>query len=138
MILFELRCPADHRFEAWFKDGAAYEFQVARNVINCPVCGDSAIAKAPMAPRIARAHGEAPPVRHQQAELVRQLGALRRKVEESCDYVGERFAEEARRIHYGETDARDIYGEATETQTEELKEEGVAFSRVPWLPRTDS
>ncbi|MDQ2106268.1 DUF1178 family protein, partial [Azospirillum isscasi] len=72
------------------------------------------------------------------AEVMRQLTEIRRTVEENCDYVGDRFAEEARRIHYGETDPRGIYGEATDKQAEELEEEGVTFGRMPWLPRTNS
>jgi hypothetical protein len=154
MILFALKCTADHRFEAWFRDGAAYEAQSAAGTISCPVCGDSAVTKAPMAPRIARsrsgqpqdgappatppqgAEGKAP--QEVQAEVLRQLAELRRTVEQNCDYVGERFAEEARRIHYGETDPRGIYGEATHRDIEELREEGVTFHRIPWLPRTNS
>lgn len=72
------------------------------------------------------------------AEMMRQLTEMRRTVEENCDYVGERFAEEARRIHYGESDPRGIYGEASAKDVEELREEGVAFHRIPWLPRTNS
>nr|WP_246200994.1 DUF1178 family protein [Azospirillum brasilense] len=72
------------------------------------------------------------------AEVMRQLTEVRRTVEANCDYVGDRFAEEARRIHYGETDPRGIYGEATDKEAEELKEEGVTFGRIPWLPRTNS
>jgi hypothetical protein len=69
---------------------------------------------------------------------MRELVELRRKVEEKCDYVGDRFAEEARRIHYGEIEKRDIYGEATETETTELKEEGIVVERIPWVPTTNS
>jgi hypothetical protein len=69
---------------------------------------------------------------------MRELGELRRKVEENCDYVGDRFAEEARRIHYGEVEKRGIYGEATETETTELKEEGIVVERIPWVPSTNS
>lgn len=164
MILFELKCTADHRFEAWFRDGAAYEAQAAAGTISCPVCGDSAVTKAPMAPRIVKSRSKAPAEpagnlapgpapgprpggedrrspevpAEVQAEVRRQLAELRRSVEENCDYVGDRFAEEARRIHYGETDPRGIYGEATPGDVEELKEEGVTIHRIPWLPRTNS
>ncbi|HEY0832819.1 MAG TPA: DUF1178 family protein [Azospirillum sp.] len=140
MILFELKCTADHRFEAWFRDGAAYQAQAAAGTIACPVCGDTGVTKAPMAPRIAKTRqgGEEKKPREVQGEVLRQLAELRRSVEENCDYVGERFAEEARRIHYGETDARGIYGEATPRDAEELREEGVTIHRIPWLPRTDS
>ncbi|HYH18663.1 MAG TPA: DUF1178 family protein [Azospirillum sp.] len=156
MILFVLKCTADHRFEAWFRDGAAYEAQAAAGTIACPVCGDAGVTKAPMAPRIAKSRHTPPPnspstapsvppqggeetkAQAVQAEVLRQLAELRRSVEANCDYVGERFAEEARRIHYGETDPRGIYGEATPGDVEELKEEGVTIHRIPWLPRTNS
>ncbi|WP_188258896.1 DUF1178 family protein [Azospirillum tabaci] len=174
MILFVLKCTADHRFEAWFRNGDAYETQAAAKAIACPVCGDTHITKAPMAPRIAKGgrakddaarDGGTPeaaptaggavaapkasptpetlPVPAElrerfAAEVMRQLTEIRRTVETNCDYVGDRFAEEARRIHYGETDPRGIYGEATDKEAEELKEEGVTFGRIPWLPRTNS
>jgi hypothetical protein len=72
------------------------------------------------------------------AEMKRQLTELRAKVEANCDYVGGKFAEEARRIHHGEVERRDIYGEATDDEARELHEEGVEFARIPWLPRHDS
>ena len=72
------------------------------------------------------------------AELMGQLRELRQKVEDNCDYVGGNFAEEARKIHYGEEDPRNIYGETSDKQAEELREEGVTFNRIPWAPRHDS
>ena len=72
------------------------------------------------------------------AEVMGQLRELRQKVEESCDYVGGNFAEEARKIHYGEKDPRSIYGETSDKQAKELHDEGVTFSRIPWAPRQDS
>jgi hypothetical protein len=161
MILFELKCAADHRFEAWFRNGATYEAQAADHAISCPVCGDVNIAKAPMAPRISKGLSRRTPElsaaevpqadkavsvpavpnpadearQRLAAEMLRQLHALRSKVEENCDYVGDRFAEEARRIHYGETDPRGIYGEASDTDVEALREEGVDIHRIPWLPK---
>jgi len=168
MILFVLKCTADHRFEAWFRNGDAYEAQAAAHSISCPVCGDTRIGKAPMAPRISKGrfkdvapepapapeavaatHAMTPPPapvagpadearQRIAAEMMRQLTEMRRTVEENCDYVGDRFAEEARRIHYGETDPRGIYGEASASDVEELREEGVTFHRIPWLPRTNS
>lgn len=136
MILFALRCAHDHHFEGWFKDGAAYESQAAAAEIACPVCGDTAVSKALMAPRLARgrggdAHAHAREAAH---EMRRMLGDLRRTVEEHCDYVGDRFAEEARRIHYGETASRPIYGETTQDQARDLAEEGVEVQRIPWVP----
>ena len=144
MILYSLRCADDHAFEAWFKDSKAYDGQVAAREILCPVCGTASVAKAPMAPRIAKGGGEenaTPPQTYSNsraAEMRRMLGELRRHVEENSDYVGDKFAEEARKIHYGETDGRNIHGEASDDQARELVEEGIEVGRIPWLPRTDS
>ncbi|MBI1209089.1 MAG: DUF1178 family protein [Azospirillum sp.] len=132
MILFQLKCGAEHQFEAWFRDGAAWENRSAGSIA-CPVCGDTAIAKAPMAPRISRHAAVAPAAAQAPGQdISQQIQDLRKKVEETCEHVGDRFAEEARRIHYGETARRDIYGEATNGEAEQLREEGVAFCRIPW------
>ncbi|CAA7616923.1 DUF1178 family protein [Magnetospirillum sp. UT-4] len=137
MILFELRCGNDHHFEGWFRDNAAYEAQVAAAAVSCPVCGATDVAKAIMAPRLNRATGEALDLAAAAGAMRKVMGEIRKKVEESCDYVGENFAEEARKIHYGETEARAIYGEASPEQARELKEEGVEFHPVPW-PATEN
>lgn len=139
MIKYELRCAEGHGFEAWFRNGETYDAQAAAGEVACPVCGDARVAKAPMAPRIGKHGGtdrEAQAARR--GEVLRLLGDLRRKVEENCDYVGDRFAEEARRIHYGETETRGIYGEASDDEASELAEEGIAFGRIPWVPRSNS
>jgi len=137
MILFKLKCGADHEFEGWFRDGAAYERQAARGLIACPECGNSAVEKAPMAPRVARSSGEQkpPPSPDQLRHMLQQL---RKHVESSCDYVGDRFAEEARRIHRGEGDARAIYGEASEDDSRALADEGIEVMRLPWVPPNDA
>jgi hypothetical protein len=134
MILFKLRCGAEHEFEAWFRDGAAYERQAGRGLVACPDCGDTAIAKAPMAPRLARSA----PREHAPAPLRRMLQELRQHVETHCDYVGDRFAAEARRIHRGEAAARGIYGEASEKESHALADEGIEVARIPWLPPSDA
>lgn len=142
MILFDLKCQAGHVFEAWFRNSGAYEAQASAREISCPVCGDVRIGKAPMAPRIAKSRDAAAKdtdeAARRKAEILRELKDLRRKVEENCDYVGDRFAEEARRIHYGEVESRGIYGEATEAESSELKEEGITVERIPWVPTTNS
>lgn len=140
MILFKLRCAAGHEFEAWFRDGATYERQAARGLVTCPDCGNTTIEKAPMAPRLARATPApapaAPPPSPEQ--LRRMLQQLRRHVEQNCEYVGERFADEARRIHQGDAEARGIYGEASEAESQDLAEEGIEVARVPWVPGNDA
>src|SRR5882672_428218 len=136
MILFALRCAADHEFEGWFRDGATFDRQSTGGKISCPQCGDTSVTKAPMAPRVARSRSaETAP---SPVELRKALQELRRHVETNCDYVGERFAEEARRIHYGESDPRGIYGEASADDAAGLADEGIEVSRIPWLPRSDA
>ena len=137
MILFQLRCAKDHEFEGWFPSGAAYEAQLAARKLTCPLCGDRKIDKAVMAPRIGKA-AEAPTPAAKMATNARAaLRDLRRKIEAECDYVGPEFAEEARRIHYGEAEERGIYGEASDEQAEGLVEEGIEVARIPWLPQHD-
>ena len=136
MILFTLRCANKHEFEAWFRDGDSFEAQRAAAEISCPVCGDSSVDKAVMAPRLTKSR-DAPPSTASIAEMRKTLVEIRRQIETHCDYVGPRFAEEARRIHYGETDAHGIYGEATESESRELADEGIKFGQIPWIPPTD-
>ncbi len=153
MILYRLRCRDDHEFEGWFRNAAAFDDQRESGALECPVCGTAEVGKALMAPNIAtRAAGTgeandgptaAPvpaaevqamhPAAHHAAELKRRLRELRRVVEQNCDYVGDRFAEEARKIHYGEADAHGIYGETTPEETERLKDEGIEFGSIPWV-----
>ena len=136
MILFTLRCAAGHEFDGWFRDGEAFETQRQAGEIACPHCGGAQVEKALMAPNIGRSHKKAPPI--SPAQMRAALVELRRQVETNCDYVGERFAEEARKIHYGEADPHGIYGEATAEESRELKDEGISFGRIPWVPTTDA
>jgi hypothetical protein len=139
MIVFDLVCGNEHTFETWFKDSDAFERQRRRKLISCPVCGDSKVEKALMAPNIATGRRrDAAREKMVMAQAYRALGELRRKVEQNCEYVGEKFADEALKIHNGETEKRDIYGEATAEEAERLEAEGVEFGRIPWLPRADN
>jgi len=132
MIVYDLRCRKGHGFEAWFRDSAAYDEQAAAGKVSCPTCGSRRIEKAPMAPRVAKGRPDA------EAAILRAAREVRRKVEENCDYVGPDFAEEARKIHYGETDPRGIYGETSDDEARSLRDEGVEFNRVIWPVRHDS
>jgi hypothetical protein len=160
MIVFDLTCDKNHVFEAWFKDSATFDRQSKRKLVSCAVCGSTHVRKAPMAPRIATGGGEAPaeaaapitatagegpramlatdPMAAKAAKLMAELKELRKQIEKNCEYVGPRFAESARKMHYGEAEKRNIYGEASEQEARELADEGVEFAPVPWLPRTDS
>ena len=159
MILYRLRCRKGHEFESWFKDSKAYERQEKRSLIGCPTCGNSKIERAIMAPRIGKgsrkteievpaapapAPAPAPsPEQQQMATLARKMPKelrdallkVRVEVEKNCEHVGDKFAEEARKIHYGESDKRGIYGQTSEEEAEALAEEGIEFGRLPWIPR---
>jgi len=136
MILFSLRCASGHEFEGWFRDGDGFETQQKAGEIACPHCGDAQVEKAVMAPRIGRSRDNTPAL--SPAQMRAALVELRRQVEANCDYVGERFAEEARRIHHGEADPHGIYGEASDDESRELAEEGISFGRIPWVSPTDA
>ena len=140
MISFNLRCGQDHVFEAWFKDSKTFDRQAKQGKVVCPVCGDAKVEKAPMAPNIATSKSRKPVPSEAAvaAEMKKALADLRDAVEKNCDYVGDQFAEEARKIHYEETEHRNIYGEASDSDAEALKEEGIEVNRIPWLPRTNS
>jgi hypothetical protein len=134
MILFDLRCAAGHAFEAWFRDSATYEEQAADAAIDCPVCGSREVSKALMAPAV---RSRAAPDPEQVAQAVKVLRRVQDHIEKTFDHVGPRFAEEARRIHHGETEKRNIYGEASASEFKSLGEEGIEVGRIPWLPRHD-
>jgi hypothetical protein len=136
MIRFSLRCASGHEFEGWFRNGEGYDAQQKAGEIACPECGDTHVEKALMAPNIGRSRGTRPPI--SPAQLRAALVELRQQVETHCDYVGPQFAEEARRIHYGEADPHGIYGEASENESRELAEEGIKFGRIPWVAPTDA
>jgi hypothetical protein len=131
MIKYELKCRKGHGFEGWFRNSAAYDEQAAAGTVTCPDCGSRKVEKAIMAPRVGKSSSE-------MAELRKKLVELRKQVEANSDNVGEKFAEEARKIHYGEVEARAIYGETTDEEAESLAEEGVPFSRIPWLPKDNA
>ena len=136
MMLFRLKCSAEHEFEGWFRDNASFDRQQAQGEITCPVCGDVTVEKALMAPRLAGTKREKTPP--SPAEVRRALREIRKQVETHCDYVGPRFADEARKIHRGEVEAHGIYGEATPKESRDLADEGIEVAAIPWLPPGDA
>ena len=137
MILFDLKCAEDHVFEAWFRDSETYDAQAASGEIACPLCGDSHIAKALMAPNVARSVENVG--LGQAAQMMRQLRAMHEEITRNSDDVGEKFPEEARKIHYGETAKRNIHGSANLEDARALDDEGIEFAILPPLPgRKDS
>ena len=160
MIRYSLICERDHAFESWFQNSAAYDKQVKRSLVTCPVCGTAKVEKAIMAPRVSAAPenesvaspspaSAAPsPAAPQPAatpapiavmsppelELRQKLKEIRDHIVKNANYVGSRFPEEARKIHYGETEHRSIYGEASPEEAKALNEEGIEFHPLPILP----
>ncbi|MDD2875695.1 MAG: DUF1178 family protein [Acidiphilium sp.] len=156
MIHYQLQCAAGHEFDGWFKSSASFDQQAGRGMLECPRCGDHAVSRALMAPRIGGKTrvAEAPAVNQPVAapapatgtavagrmpdELRAMFARVRHEVEQRCDYVGPDFATEARRIHEGAVAPHRIYGEASDAETEALADEGIDIARIPWVPRTDS
>ena len=124
MIAYQLRCRNGHAFEGWFADSAAFDAQAADGKLACPTCNSKKVEKAVMAPALAGKAKEA-------AEARAALRAMRRKLLENAEHVGNAFPEEARKIHYGEADERAIYGEASGAEVEQLLEEGVPVAPLP-------
>ena len=166
MIRYALACDSAHTFESWFANSAAYDKQVKRGLVTCPVCGSAKVGKTIMAPRLvgARKREQAPMptssapmsaapasagpvpaaaqdapspvamVTPQEREFRKKLKELREHLTKNADYVGQKFPEEARKMHYGEAAHRSIYGEASPDQAKELHEEGIEFHPLPVLP----
>jgi hypothetical protein len=134
MILFDMRCSEGHDFEAWFKDSATYDHQAQEKAISCPTCGDREVRKALMAPAVA---SRPRPDTERVAAAMKAWRKVQDHIEKSFDHVGQRFAEEARKMHYGEADRRSIYGDATAEEAKTLRDEGIEVGQIPWLPRQD-
>lgn len=140
MIRFALKCACGHRFESWFRDNAACEALMAAGHLSCPACGGADVAKAPMAPFVASARDTAAEAaaENRDARVRAALLRLREAVEANSENVGTAFAEEARKIHYGEAPQRSIYGDATADEAEALAEEEIPFAQLPWISRGNS
>jgi hypothetical protein len=131
VIVYNLRCKNSHEFEGWFSNSSAYETQAKGGLLACPVCDNRKVDKAPMAPAVAGAKKKADTTPAELAKMRQFMTGLRKYVQENAEYVGPKFPEEARKIHYGETDERHIYGEATIEEAKELIEEGVDVAALP-------
>jgi hypothetical protein len=164
MIRYALACEKGHAFESWFASSAAYDKQAKHGLVTCPVCDSAKVEKTIMAPRVAgtKKRGSAPVpaaeaaapapaassavapsadvpapvamVSPQEREFRKKLKELREHLTKNADYVGQKFPEEARKMHYGEIEHRSIYGEASPDQAKELHEEGIEFHPLPVLP----
>jgi hypothetical protein len=146
MIKYALICEQRHEFESWFASSGAYDKQEKRGLVSCPACGSSKVEKAIMAPRLSgtrkrqRGATETPaaaPVAMlspQEQELRSKLKELRDHITQNADYVGKKFPDEARKMHYGEIEHRSIYGEASIEAAKEMSEEGIELHPLPMLP----
>lgn len=137
MIRYALSCDRDHLFEAWFGSSSDYDDQAGRGLVECPFCGSRTVAKQIMAPAVAgtRKSATAPDAAAQmQAMMMHAAREVRAHVETNFDYVGDTFAREARDIHEGRSEKREIYGEATGAEVRALKEDGVPCAALPAAP----
>ena len=139
MIRFALKCENDHRFESWFQSGSAFDALQERDLVHCPDCASTVISKDLMAPKVA-AKANAPeenvPVASApDAEMVAAIEKLRTHVEQNSEYVGQKFASEARAMHLGDTPQRAIYGEVDKKEAKSLLEDGVPAVPLPFVPR---
>ena len=139
MIVFDLKCGrAGHVFEAWFGSSEDYEAQKARGLVECPLCGSLDVAKAVMAPRVAaKGNSVAPAIDlasggEDMKAMLAELAAAQKKLLEKSDFVGERFADEARAIHLGEAAARSIHGKATRAEADGLIADGIQVAPLPF------
>ncbi len=129
MIVYSLRCKNGHEFEGWFRDSASFDTQSCDGSLSCPTCNSRRVEKAIMAPSLAANRNAE--VRRDTANTKQFMTGLRKYVQEHAEYVGAKFAEEARKIHYGETVDRHIYGETTQEEAKALVEEGVDVAPLP-------
>ena len=157
MIRYTLSCERGHEFESWFANSGAYDKQAKRGLVTCPACGSAKVEKTIMAPKLHRTDLDRPKIRppepapasvpaapssraplsvmsSPERELRQKLKELRDHVTKNANYVGPKFPEEARKIHYGETEHRSIYGEASPEEAKALHEEGIEFHPLPVLP----
>jgi len=138
VIRYALACDQDHRFEGWFSRSSDFDDQAARGLVECPVCGSSAVKKQIMAPAVAGAkkRGDALPdvagAKH--AMMMEAMARVRAHVTDTFEYVGDTFAREARAIHEGKSEERGIYGEATVAEVKGLVEDGVPVAPLPPEP----
>jgi hypothetical protein len=146
MIRYSLQCSAGHGFEGWFSSSQDHEEQKAGGLVACPVCGSHDVGKMLMAPSVstgrkkearrelAARQAAALPADPKKREMLKQIKELRDKVLAGAEDVGERFSEEARKIHYGEAEARGIFGQASVEEAVELMDEGIDVMPIPELP----
>ena len=131
MIVYSLRCDRAHEFEGWFKDSVSFDQQASEGKLVCPVCETRKVQKAPMAPAVSGTKKKDVASQSELKKMRQFMTGLRKYVQENAEYVGPKFPEEARKIHFGEMPERHIYGEATIEEAQELIEDGVDVAPLP-------
>jgi len=134
VIIFDLKCAAQgHVFEAWFGSSEDYEAQAARGLVSCPICGGSDVDKAPMAPRVGAKGNQSADIPPEAVKAaLAGMAEAQKKMLETSEHVGDRFPDEARAIHLGETEARAIHGRASPADAASLRDEGVPIAPLPF------
>jgi hypothetical protein len=134
MIRYSLACAHDHEFEGWFDSSDGFEAQVAKHLVECPACGSTAVRRAPMAPAVVTAERRSATAARMAAAMGEMAAKVRAHVEETHDYVGRDFPDEARAIHTGKAEDRPIWGEASHDEAKALADEGIAVAPLPAAP----
>ena len=138
MIRYTLTCDQKHQFESWFQSSTAYDSLAASGHLSCSVCGSTKVERALMAPSVptkGNAKDVKPDLSKPQSDVETAMGKLRKDVEDNSDYVGMKFADEARKMHDGDAPERAIYGEAKLDDAKKLIEDGIPVAPLPFMPK---
>jgi len=139
MIKYKLKCDSNHNFDSWFSSSQDYEKLKRKKLLNCPECNSSSIQKTIMSPNLSynkSAQKDKKSAKFQK-ELKTKIKSLQKYIEKNCDNVGNKFAQEARKIYYDDKRSRGIYGTASSDQMKELTEEGIEVSSIPWIEKKE-
>ena len=139
MIKYKLKCDSNHDFDSWFSSSQDYEKLKRKKLLNCPECNSSSIQKTIMSPNLSYNKSVQKDKKSAkfQKELKTKIKSLQKYIEKNCDNVGNKFAQEARKIHYDDKRSRGIYGTASSDQMKELTEEGIEVSSIPWIEKKE-
>ena len=138
MIKYNLICECGKTFESWFSSSAEYDVLKKRQLINCIYCDSLSVKKSIMAPNLFSKSNKIPKKNKLEKKIVKQLLDFRRYIEKNCKDVGNNFTQEARRIHYDKKTSKGIYGQATPEETDELLEEGIEVTTIPWVNKSEN
>jgi len=138
MIKYNLTCKCGNTFESWFSASAEFDSLRSKRLVTCPQCNSSSVKKSIMSPNVSSNSTENKKINKRAKNIRRKLLEFRNFVEKNCKYVGDRFSEEARSIHYDKKSSKGIYGKATAEETAELLDEGIEVSTIPWVDKSEN